>query len=322
VSEIDMDRMFTNATAMHNSYGGTTGFGDTPTQAFFNQPEQQPEPESEPEPEPEPEPESEIPQSPEGFVYAASVDSDIWDYEINKIAFSRDNGNGIEGWLAAANLSRTFKDLEGNLQVYSETHSTFYTLTKFLYATDTHLFFETNPEHTPGAQEPGVLEPEVDGGVRIITRLHCYTSEYFLSNEFISQPNPEPEEDDEEDEEEEEPTPTPPVLTFFSPQTDNIYADSTIFLRFDQDMTTYGGTITIHKSSDDSVLQTIQASSTNVTFQNDLVAVQPVQDLPVGESLYMNIPPNVLYGLNDNGYGGIDSSSGGSGAIIFTVLSR
>ena len=80
-----------------------------------------------------------------------------------------------------------------------------------------------------------------------------------------------------------------------------------------------GGNITIHKSSDNSILQTINVGSANVTIVGNVVGVVPLQDLPAGETLYINIANGALKGTSDNVYHGIDSSSGGTDVIIFTV---
>lgn len=90
-----------------------------------------------------------------------------------------------------------------------------------------------------------------------------------------------------------------------------------IILIFDQNMTTYGGNITIHHSSDDRVVETIDVASPQVEFIDEKVKVEIIYTYP-SESLYMNIPSNVLYGPNNNGYAGVDSSSGGPAAIVFT----
>ena len=117
-----------------------------------------------------------------------------------------------------------------------------------------------------------------------------------------------------------EPEPLPPVLQSHSTQNEHVYTDSTIYLVFDQPMlASSGGNIIIHKSSDNSILQTIGVASANVTIVGNVVGVAPLQDLPAGETLYINIANGSLKGTSDNVYHGIDSSSGGTDAIIFTV---
>ncbi len=112
-----------------------------------------------------------------------------------------------------------------------------------------------------------------------------------------------------------------PTLTSSSPA-DNatgVAVDANIILNFSESVNVNSGEITIHKSSDDVKVATIDVTSSNVTGTGtSQITINPTDDLEYGLEYYVLVPASAFVDSNSNpGY----SAAMSSGALSFTVNS-
>ena len=112
-----------------------------------------------------------------------------------------------------------------------------------------------------------------------------------------------------------------PTITSISPLLDatDVSLNSNIEVTFSEDVVIGSGNITIHRSSNDIILQIIDVTDSNVTLNRNQVIINPVRDLPVELSLYVNIDSGAFKDLRGNDFAGLDSSSLNTG-IRFTTI--
>ena len=113
-----------------------------------------------------------------------------------------------------------------------------------------------------------------------------------------------------------------PTLTSSSPA-DNatgVAVDANIILNFSESVNVNSGEITIHKSSDDVKVATIDVTSSNVTGAGtSQITINPTDDLEYGLEYYVLVPASAFVDSNSNpGYSAVISS----GALSFTVNSN
>ena len=73
-----------------------------------------------------------------------------------------------------------------------------------------------------------------------------------------------------------------PITTSYSPNNNSVSVDpkANLIITFDKDVQKGSGDIVIKKSSDDSIVETIDVTSANVIAKNSSVSINPTSDLP------------------------------------------
>ena len=101
--------------------------------------------------------------------------------------------------------------------------------------------------------------------------------------------------------------PTEPVLVSKNPTNETLKVDPqlTVSLTFDKDMKVQTGNILIKKVSDDSLVESIDVTSGNITIKNNIVQINPTADLPQKTALYVIIPLSSFSDLSDNNWSGL-----------------
>jgi len=124
---------------------------------------------------------------------------------------------------------------------------------------------------------------------------------------------------------------TAPTVSILSPTDDatDIAVSSDLVITFDEDVQKGTGNILIKDASDDSTVQTIDVSSTDVSISGAVVTINPPSDLASGTSYYIQIDATAFKDMADNAYAGIadktswsfetESSSSGSELIVSTL---
>lgn len=104
---------------------------------------------------------------------------------------------------------------------------------------------------------------------------------------------------------------TAPTVSSLSPidNATDIAVGSNLVIIFDESVKKGTGSITIKKSSDDSVLQTINVTSTAVTVSGNTVTINPPSDLPDDTGIYINITSGAIKDLANNNFSGISNNS-------------
>ncbi len=109
-----------------------------------------------------------------------------------------------------------------------------------------------------------------------------------------------------------------PTLSSSSP-VDNatgVSVDANIVLNFSEKVNVDNGNITIHKTSDDSTVATIDVTSSNVTGTGaSQITINPTDDLEYGVEYYVLIPATAFVDNTSGYYAGISSTT----ALSFTV---
>ena len=109
-----------------------------------------------------------------------------------------------------------------------------------------------------------------------------------------------------------------PTLSSSSPA-DNatgVSVDANIVLNFSEKVNVDSGNITIHKTSDDSTVATINVTSSNVTGTGtSQITINPTDDLEYGIEYYVLIPATAFVDNTSGYYAGISSTT----ALSFTV---
>jgi hypothetical protein len=106
-----------------------------------------------------------------------------------------------------------------------------------------------------------------------------------------------------------EPDTSAPIVQTYNP-TDNatgVAPDTNLVLTFDDNMTKGTGNITIKKYSDDSIFETIDVNSANVTISGNEVTIDPSGIFEDNTGYYVNIDATALTDNNGNGYAGISN---------------
>ena len=101
--------------------------------------------------------------------------------------------------------------------------------------------------------------------------------------------------------------PTEPELVSKNPTNGTLKVDPklTISLTFDKDMKVQTGDILIKKTSDDSLVESIDVTSGNITIKNNIVQINPTVYLPQKTELYVLIPLSTVSDLSDNNWSGL-----------------
>ena len=101
--------------------------------------------------------------------------------------------------------------------------------------------------------------------------------------------------------------PTPPTVDSFSPSDDatGVAVGANLVIDFSENVQKGTGNIVIRKSSDDSVVETIAVSSSQVTISSDMATIDPSSDLAEGTGYYVQVDSGALEDLAGNDYGGI-----------------
>lgn len=112
----------------------------------------------------------------------------------------------------------------------------------------------------------------------------------------------------------------PPSLVNFSPGTGitDVSVNTTIDFTFSEDVYVNNGNITIHRSSNDIILQVINVTSPNVIISGRDVIVNPIRDLPYELSVYVNIDSGSFKDNVNNRFVGLNSKT--VSGIQFTTI--
>ena len=98
----------------------------------------------------------------------------------------------------------------------------------------------------------------------------------------------------------------------------DVSANTNLEFTFSEDVVESSGNILIYDASDNTLLQTIDVSSSDVTISGSQVTVDPPIDLSYSTSFYVNIDASAFQDLRGNAFGGLDSSGSDTG-MRFTV---
>lgn len=104
---------------------------------------------------------------------------------------------------------------------------------------------------------------------------------------------------------------TPPVLSSLSPVDDNpsVAIDANLVITFAELVQAATGNITIHLAADDSVVETIDASSGQVSVSGATVTINPASDLAQATAFYVNVAPGAIEDVAGNDFAGIIDAS-------------
>lgn len=100
---------------------------------------------------------------------------------------------------------------------------------------------------------------------------------------------------------------TAPVVLFSTPSA-NITGGANIFITFNEPVKAGTGTIEIRNASDDNVYRTISVTDTSqVSFSERVVTINPSTDLAAGSNYYVVLAPGTITDLDGNEYDGVSS---------------
>jgi len=107
------------------------------------------------------------------------------------------------------------------------------------------------------------------------------------------------------------PDTTPPVVISRVPSNGatNVSPSTVLTLTFDEEVKAGTGNITIHLASDDSVVQTIDVTSGNISFAGAGMTIEPPSNLNISTAYYVNIPAGAVADLSDNAWSGISGAA-------------
>lgn len=113
---------------------------------------------------------------------------------------------------------------------------------------------------------------------------------------------------------------TIPTIVSVSPvlNASGIFINRNLIFTFNENILRGSGFITIRRVSDDSIVQKINAVSSEVTITNNVIVLNPTDNLPYNTSLYVNIDAGFVKDLRDNLFSGLDSSSSDIGMRFST----
>ena len=99
---------------------------------------------------------------------------------------------------------------------------------------------------------------------------------------------------------------TEPIVSTRNPTNGTLKVDPklTISLSFDKDIKVGSGNIVIKKTSDDSIVETIDVTSGNITIKNNIFQINPTADLPQKTEIYVLIPIAGVKDLTDKDWTG------------------
>ena len=102
-----------------------------------------------------------------------------------------------------------------------------------------------------------------------------------------------------------------PTAPTFSPldNATGVAVDTNLTLTFSENMKAGVGDILVKKSSDDSTLATIPADDAQISFEDDVVTINPIADLSEATSYYFEIAAGALTDLAGNSYAGFTDKS-------------
>ncbi|MFC1904867.1 S8 family serine peptidase, partial [Chloroflexota bacterium] len=88
----------------------------------------------------------------------------------------------------------------------------------------------------------------------------------------------------------------PPTVNTYSPANGatGIAVNTNLVLTFDENVQAGSGYITIYKYSDDSLVESMDITSENITISNDTVTINPNSDLANGTKYYVMVPSGVI----------------------------
>ena len=103
----------------------------------------------------------------------------------------------------------------------------------------------------------------------------------------------------------------PPEVVSFTPATDatDVASDTNLVLTFNEHVRLGTGIIEIWRSSDDTKLQTIDATSPAVTAAGAVVTINPPVSLPAGMSYYVLVDSGAVEDLSGNAWVGISDTT-------------
>lgn len=88
----------------------------------------------------------------------------------------------------------------------------------------------------------------------------------------------------------------------------SVVINSNLVLTFNENVQKGTGNITIHKISDNSIVQTIDVQDLAVSISNNVVTINPA-DFAYGTRYYVNIPSGAIQDMAGNNYAGISNNS-------------
>lgn len=107
------------------------------------------------------------------------------------------------------------------------------------------------------------------------------------------------------------PDTTAPTVTAFSPEpgATEVGIDANLTLTFSENVTAGAGNIVVYNSANNAPAATIPAASGNVTILNNVVTINPTDDLKYGTSYYVRIGAGAFTDTAGNSYAGIADST-------------
>ena len=101
-----------------------------------------------------------------------------------------------------------------------------------------------------------------------------------------------------------------PSIIQFSPtaESTDVVISTNLEFTFSETIVIGNGNISIHRASDDVIIQTYDISSSEVSINEDKVVINPSTDFPYNTALYVNIDSGIVKDLRDNDFTGLDSS--------------
>jgi hypothetical protein len=102
-----------------------------------------------------------------------------------------------------------------------------------------------------------------------------------------------------------------PVVISLYPEDDaiGVALDSNLVITFDEDIQKGTGNIVIRKSSDDSIVETIDVSNAQVTVSGAQATIELSSDLEIETAYYIQIDNGAFEDLNNNAYTGISDAT-------------
>ncbi|MCT7961168.1 Ig-like domain-containing protein [Laspinema sp. D1] len=104
---------------------------------------------------------------------------------------------------------------------------------------------------------------------------------------------------------------TPPTATSFTPADNavNVAVGANLVAAFSETVQKGTGNIVIKKVSDNTIVETINVTSTNVTVTGNTVTINPINDLADGIDYYVEIAPGAIKDLAGNNFAGITGAT-------------
>ncbi|AFY80093.1 Ig-like domain-containing protein [Oscillatoria acuminata] len=104
---------------------------------------------------------------------------------------------------------------------------------------------------------------------------------------------------------------TPPTATSFTPADNavNVAVGANLVLQFNENVQKGTGNLVIKKVSDNSIAETIDVTSTNVTVTGNTVTINPTNDLADGIDYYVEIAAGAIKDLAENNFAGITGAT-------------